>query len=293
MVILYQILSDFTFLTATEQYAVGKNDGHNAVRLDMEQIVKQESIVGFSFGSKSKTSITRISLFVGRVPSLRIRRIGHDRIHIERIIGIHRIIFVKVRPILLKSIAVTSDDIIRFDATHNQIHPGQVVGVLLQFLSEVFDVVVIGHIFGNALTDIDKQRSRTACRVVNFDFAFALQVACNDFRHQQRYLVRGVELACFLSGICRKVTDEIFVLMEAEEYLHFEDDVYSTVKDEVEDGKIVIYTLSSVQIIRTLFTLLTIILIFVFAVMVMTIFLSTDKIAASKTKIIDEVTMSE
>lgn len=79
-------------------------------------------------------------------------------------------------------------------------------------------------------------------------------------------------------------------VMEAEEYLHFEDDVYSTVKDEVEDGKIVIYTLSSVQIIRTLFTLLTIILIFVFAVMVMTIFLSTDKIAASKTKIIDEVT---
>ena len=211
MVILNQVLSDFTFLTATEQYAVGKNDCHNAVRLDMEQIVKQESIIGFSFGSKSKTSITRISLFIGRVPSLRIRRIGHDCIHIERIIGIHRIIFVKVRPILLKSIAVTSDDIIRFDATHNQIHSGQVVGVLLQLLSEVFDVVVIGHILGNALTDIDKQRSRTACRVVNFDFTFALQVACNDFRHQQGYLVRGVELTCFLSGICRKVTDKIFV----------------------------------------------------------------------------------
>ena len=78
-------------------------------------------------------------------------------------------------------------------------------------------------------------------------------------------------------------------VMEAEEYLHFEDDVYSTVKDEVEDGKIVIYTLSSVQIIRTLFTLLTIILIFVFAVMVMTIFLSTDKIAASKMCIRDSL----
>ena len=40
MVILDQVFSDFTFLTATEQYAVGKNNCHNAVRFDMEQVVK-------------------------------------------------------------------------------------------------------------------------------------------------------------------------------------------------------------------------------------------------------------
>ena len=79
-------------------------------------------------------------------------------------------------------------------------------------------------------------------------------------------------------------------VVAAGEYLHYQDDVYSVIKSELEDGKILIYTFTSVQLIRTLFTVLTAILVFAFLIIVLTIFYSTDKIATAKTKIIEEVT---
>lgn len=101
-------------------------------------------------------------------------------------------------------------------------------------------------------------------------------------------------MAIFLFPMLYQFQDEMDNLNEevvaAGEYLHYQDDVYSVIKSELEDGKILIYTFTSVQLIRTLFTVLTAILVFAFLIIVLTIFYSTDKIATAKTKIIEEVT---
>ena len=47
--------------------------------------------------------------------------------------------------------------------------------------------------------------------VIDFDFVLALQVACHDFRHQQRNLVGRIELARLFAGIGGKHTDKIFI----------------------------------------------------------------------------------
>lgn len=43
------------------------------------------------------------------------------------------------------------------NASHNQIHSGQVISVLFQLLSVILNIVVVAHILRNALTNIDKQ----------------------------------------------------------------------------------------------------------------------------------------
>ena len=53
------------------------------------------------------------------------------------------------RPVLLQSISVSGNDIVRQDAAHDQVHSGQVIGVLLQFLGIVLDTVTATHVAGN------------------------------------------------------------------------------------------------------------------------------------------------
>ena len=118
---------------------------------------------------------------------------------------------VEIRPVLLKGIAVAGDDVVRLDTAHDQIHTGQVVGVLFQLLRIIFDVICIGHVLGNALTNVDQQRAGTAGRVVNLDFRSAAQMVGDDFRHQQRNLMRRIEFARLFSCVGSKHTDEVFI----------------------------------------------------------------------------------
>ena len=79
-----------------------------------------------------------------RIPSLRIGWIGNHGIQIERIVSLGSIVV--HRPVLLEGIAAASHNIIRFDTTHNEIHTGQVVGVFLQLLRVIHDIIFTSHI---------------------------------------------------------------------------------------------------------------------------------------------------
>ena len=136
-----------------------EDNGHNAVRLDMIQIMEQEGVIRLSFWRQTKAGKARISFLVCGVPSLRIRRIGDDCIHIQGIIGLNGVVVIKIRPVLFESIAIAGNDIVRLDPAHHQIHAGQVVGVFLQLLCVVLDIVGVRHILGDALANVDQQRS--------------------------------------------------------------------------------------------------------------------------------------
>ena len=65
--------------------------------------------------------------------------------------------------------------------------------------------------FGDTMSDVNQQWTRTAGRVVNADFFTVFQVIGNDFRHQQRHFMRCIEFARFFACVGSKHTDEIFV----------------------------------------------------------------------------------
>ena len=66
VVVLNQIFADRAFLTAAEQNTVGQNDGHNAVWLDMVEVVQQKGIVRLTLGCQTKAGIAASpSLLVG------------------------------------------------------------------------------------------------------------------------------------------------------------------------------------------------------------------------------------
>ena len=63
----------------------------------------------------------------------------------------------------------------------------------------------------NRLTDVYQQRTRPAGRVINLDMVTMGKMIGNDFRHEQRDLVRRIELPCFLAGVGSELADEVLV----------------------------------------------------------------------------------
>ena len=64
-------------------------------------------------------------------------------------------------PVLFEGVGTFGDNVLRDDATHNEIHTSQVVGILLQLLCIVFNLVLALNMFAHCLTNGDKQRTRT------------------------------------------------------------------------------------------------------------------------------------
>ncbi|MNJ58889.1 hypothetical protein D3C77_545460 [compost metagenome] len=70
VVVLDQLLADDAFLTASEQHAVRQDDGHDAVGLQVVQVVQQEGVVGLGLGGHAEASVAWVSILVQRVPLL-------------------------------------------------------------------------------------------------------------------------------------------------------------------------------------------------------------------------------
>lgn len=67
---------------------------------------------------------------------------------------------------------------------HDEVHTGEVIGVLFQLLGKVLDIPFTAHVLGDELTDIEQQGAGAAGRVINIDFILSLEVRCDELRHQ-------------------------------------------------------------------------------------------------------------
>ena len=128
MVFLHQVPPDFPFFIAPEKNAVRKDDGHNAIGFQVVQVMEQEGIVRLRFRCQPKSCKPGIILFVFRIPGLRIWRVRHDTIQVQRF-GF--MIFIQPGPVLFQCICIPDFDIIRKYISHDQIHTGQVERIFL------------------------------------------------------------------------------------------------------------------------------------------------------------------
>ena len=103
------------------------------------------------------------------VPLLRIGWIGDNGVEVERVVSVDRVLIVKERPIVFQGVVVAGDDVGGQDTAHDEVHTGEVIGVFLQLLSVILDVVRIHHVLGDALADIEQERAGAAGGVVNLD----------------------------------------------------------------------------------------------------------------------------
>ena len=211
MVVLNEVLTDHTFYlvfgrVATEEDTVRQDDGHYAVWFEVIEVMEQESVVGFAFGRYAVT-VTRVEFLTGRTPRLGVRRVADHGIEIER----RRVGAFVFRPVLLQRIGVTHLDVTRFDASHNEVHSGEVERSRFEFLREIMDAIFVVGVLADGTTDIEQQRAGSAGRVVDRDSLAVVQITSDNLGHQNGHFVRGVELTCFLTGISSKLTDKVLV----------------------------------------------------------------------------------
>ena len=170
--------------------------------------MQQESVVRLAFGGKAIT-VAGIGFLMLRVPALGIRRIGNHGVQIQGIILLRHIII--HGPVLLQCITAAGKDIVRLNAPHYKVHSCQIIGVFFQFLSVIHDVIFALCVLGNALTDGNEQRTRTAGGIVNFNFLSIFQMVGNNFGHELRYFVRCIELTGLFARIGCKVADQVLI----------------------------------------------------------------------------------
>ena len=220
-------------LLATEKNPVRHDNRHDAVRPQMIEIMEKKGIVGLGLGGKSELRITRIAAASIRIPVLRIRRIGYDRVHKQRLVGVFGIRLVEIRPVAFQRIAVPHFDICGTDAAHDEIHARQVVGVFLQLLGIVLDAIRVIQIARNRPTDVDQKRPRTARRIIDPDLLAILQMLGDDFRHEEGNLMRRIELARLLPRVRGEHADQILI-DETEDVIVLAS-VHGNVPDEIEE----------------------------------------------------------
>ena len=115
------------------------------------------------------------------------------------------------RPILLQGVRIVHLNVARGNVTHHQIHPGEVKGVGLELLSEVANVGARYVVLLEVRAHRDQQGARAAGRIVDLDLIAPFEMEGHDLGHELRDLMWGIELACFLTGACREVADQVFI----------------------------------------------------------------------------------
>lgn len=68
----------------------------------------------------------------------------------------------EVRPIVFQCVGVAGDDVGGFDAAHNEVHAREVIGVFLQLLGVVANFVLVRHVLGDGLADVEQERAGAA-----------------------------------------------------------------------------------------------------------------------------------
>src|SRR5699024_3287233 len=101
-----------------EEYAVRQNNGHNAVWLDVEQLMEQESVISLVLRRQTILRKARIGVHTLWLPLLRIRRVRHNSVHKQRIIGVFRVRLVEPWPVVFQAVAVAGNDIVCLIPSH-------------------------------------------------------------------------------------------------------------------------------------------------------------------------------
>ena len=184
VVVLHQVPANSAFLTTTEQHAMGQYDGHDAVVAQMVEVMQQEGVVRLGLG---RDAVFEADILAGlrRFPILGVGRIRDHSVHEQRLIGlILGLVGVEPRPVAFQCVSVAGHDVVRQDAAHDKVHAREVVGVLLEFLRVIPDVIRVAVATGHRLADVDEQRTRTACGVIDVDFLTAGEMPGHDFAHE-------------------------------------------------------------------------------------------------------------
>ena len=168
--------------------------------------MKEESIVGFGLRCKTVLCKTCIHLLVLWVPVLRVRRVADYSIHSKWFVDIAT--FLVERPVLFEGISTTSDDVLRNDTTHDKVHTGKVIGILLEFLGIILHAICTLDMLANGFTNSDEQRTGTRSRVIDLKGIFVLMVLRYYLRHNLSHFVRCIELACLLASTSSKVANK-------------------------------------------------------------------------------------
>ena len=137
--------------------------------------MQQERIVRFSLWSHTIT-IARIKVLAIWIPRLRVWRIAHDCIQVQRR---SRGAFV-TRPVFLQGICIAHIYITWFDTTHHEVHTSKVVCSRFQLLCIIVDIILIVGVFADRLTNIQQERTRTTRRVIDRYVLAVLQVTSNN-----------------------------------------------------------------------------------------------------------------
>ena len=207
VVFLHQVPANSAFLTATEQHAMWQYDGHDAVVAQMVEVMQQEGVVRLGLG---RDAVFEADIFAGlrRFPVLGVGRIRDHSVHEQRLIGlILGLVGIEPRPVTFQCVSVAGHDVVRQDAAHDKIHTREIVGILLEFLCVILDVIRIAIATGHSLTDMDQQRARATRGVVDVDFFTAGEMPSHYFAHELRDFARRVELTGLLTRVGSEVAN--------------------------------------------------------------------------------------
>ena len=156
----------------------------------MIQVVKQKSIVSLSFRCNAVIIKTRIDFahfsilwFAWWSPTLWIRWVAYHSIYMQGMISVLLVILIKIRPVVLQRVAISCNNIVRNDTTHNKIHTSKVIRILLQLLCVILDAVVLLDMACHRLADINKKWARAARWVVDFYLRAVLKMVSHNLWH--------------------------------------------------------------------------------------------------------------
>ena len=170
--------------------------------------MEQEGIVRLRFRCQPKSCKPGIILLVFRIPGLRIGRVRHDPIQVQRF-GF--MIFIQPGPVLFQCICIPDFDIIRKYISHDQIHTGQVERIFLQFLGIVLNGVSIFHVFRNGMADGYQKGTGSTGGIIDFNMIFSFRVVCHNICHKHGHFMGCVEFPCFFACIGSEHGNQVFI----------------------------------------------------------------------------------
>ncbi|MNF85335.1 hypothetical protein D3C84_677260 [compost metagenome] len=200
IVVVHQVLADLLLGSAPVEDAGEADNGGAAFGREVAKGVQHKGEVGLGFGRQHAGRGKAVVVDQGRVvrplPLHRVRWVGDD--------GIEGFVIAEMGG--AEGVAQLDIEFVVVDVVQEHVHPRQVVGGVVEFLTEkaVFDDVGVEVLLG-----LQQQRARAAGRVV--DFVDRGLLVHGELGYQLGDMLRGEELATGFTGIGGVVGDEVFV----------------------------------------------------------------------------------
>ena len=157
--VLEQLGADAFFGTATEEHAVGQDDGHHAFVFQEVEAVQQEGEIGGGFGREAVVLEAHVVAHrVGGFPAVAEGRIGDDGVEVGLLGGVQ---LAQDVPVVGQGVAVVDFELRVLHPVQQHVHAGEVVGGDVLFLPVDFADAVRPH----ALAHVEQQRAGAAGEV--------------------------------------------------------------------------------------------------------------------------------